>query len=340
MPGFTYRDAGVDIEAKSHAMELIEEAVRATYGPEVLWGMGAFGGLYSIARLKEYKHPVLVATTDGVGTKTAIASIMGRFDTIGRDIVNHSVNDCLVQGAEPLFFLDYVASAKLHPETIAEIVKGVAEACREAGCALLGGETAEMPSIYHQDSYDLVGTLVGAVERDQIIDGSRIAAGDALIGLASKGLHTNGFSLVRKLFRPEDYQRFYPELGKTLGEELLTPHRSYLEIVRCLRKVLDIKGLAHITGGGFQDNIPRILPDGLGVEIRQGTWPVLPIFRLIQAVGPVEEAEMYHVFNMGIGMVAVAAEGEAESALSPLRGEAYLIGRVIEWRGGPRVVLT
>ncbi len=340
MPGLTYKEAGVDIEAGNRAVELMKEAVRSTYGPEVLWGIGSFGGLYSAARLKEYKHPVLVASTDGVGTKTEVACAMGRFDTIGVDIVNHCINDCLVQGAEPLFFLDYVASARLHPESVAEIVRGAACACREAGCALLGGETAEMPGIYHQGSYDLVGTLVGVVERDEIIDGTRVAPGDVLIGLASSGLHTNGFSLVRKLFGPEDYLRHRPELRRTLGEELLTPHRSYLEVIRRLRKEIDIKGLAHITGGGFLDNIPRILPEGLAVEIELDSWAVPPIFRLIQKAGRVEEGEMYHVFNMGIGMVVVLAEGEAKRALDAAADEAYLMGKVVEWRGGAKVVLS
>ena len=336
MPGLTYKEAGVDTEAEDRAIELMKEDVRSTYGPEVI--KGSWGPLYSIAKLKSYREPVLVASTDGVGSKTAIAAALARFDTIGYDIVNHCVNDILVQGAEPLLFLDYIASAKLKPEIIAEIVRGVARACKEAGCVLIGGETAEMPGIYQEGSYDLVGTVVGVVEREEIIDGSSIREGDMVLGLASSGLHTNGFSLVRKIFRKGEFGRFYKELGCTLGEKFLEPHRSYLESIRRLREKVAAKGLAHITGGSFPANIPRILSEGLAVEMRLDSWAVPPIFCLIQEAGKVEVAEMYGVFNMGIGMVAVVEAEETEEALKALSGEAYLVGKVVRQREERRVI--
>ena len=340
--GGLYAEAGVDIESGNRAVELMSAAVRSTYGPEVLLGIGAFGGLFSAAALKAYASPVLVASTDGVGTKVMVAAAARRFDTIGWDLVNHCVNDILVQGARPLFFLDYIAAPELVPGQIAEVVGGVAAACREAGCALLGGETAEMPGVYRPGEMDLAGTIVGVVEREEIIDGSAIEEGDLLVGLPSNGLHTNGYSLVRKVFAGASLGREMPELdGRTLGEELLRVHRSYLAPVECLREAVRVKGLAHITGGGFVDNLPRILPDGLGARINKDSWAVPPIFGLIQERAGVTEDEMYHVFNMGIGMIAVVGRGSADQALKALSGEGLVVGEVVSWQQdeGERVVI-
>ena len=323
-----YAAAGVDIEAGNRAVDLMSAAVRSTYGPEVLLGIGAFGGLFDATALKRYEAPVLVASTDGVGTKTMVAVAADRYDTIGQDIVNHCVNDILVQGAEPLFFLDYIAAPVLTPERIAAVVGGVAAACREAGCALLGGETAEMPGVYAPGEMDLAGTIVGIVERDQVIDGSNIEAGDILIGLPSNGLHTNGYSLVRRVFDQMPLDTVISELGTTLGTELLRVHRSYLAPVRALRQAVRIKGLAHITGGGFIDNIPRTLPEGLGARIEADSWRIPPIFSLIQERSGVERDEMYHVFNLGIGMVAIIGPDSADEALKALDGEGSIIGWV------------
>jgi len=334
-----YADAGVDIEAGNRAVELMAAAVRSTYGPEVLLGIGAFGGSFDATGLKEYDAPVLVASTDSVGTKVMVACAAGRYDTIGQDIVNHCVDDILVQGARPLFFLDYIASPVLVPEQIAQVVEGVAVACREAGCALIGGETAELPGVYQPGEMDLVGAIVGVVEREEIIDGSTIRAGDVLLGLPSNGLHTNGYSLVRKVFERVSLDEFIPELGHALGDELLRVHRSYLAPIESLRESVQIKGLAHLTGGSFIDNIPRILPDGLGVEIDVGSWGVPPIFGLIQTRSGMDAREMYRVFNMGIGMIVVAAAEAADLAIEILGRETRAIGRVVPWSDGQRVVI-
>ena len=329
MSSSAYRAAGVDIDAGNRAVELMAEAVRSTYGPEVLAGIGAFGGLYDAAGLQRAARPVLVASTDGVGTKTKVATALGRVEGLGEDIVNHCVNDILVQGARPLFFLDYVASSQLDPEVVARIVAGAARACRQAGCALLGGETAEMPGVYAPGEIDVVGTIVGWVERDEIIDGSAIAPGDVAVGLASSGLHTNGYSLARRALAGERLTGEHPALGRPLGEALLEPHRSYLPVVERLRSRVRIKGLAHITGGGFDDNIPRILPEGVSVRLDPASWPVPPLFRLIQRLGGVAEAEMYRVFNMGVGMVAFVARGDAPAALELAGPEAWSIGEAV-----------
>ncbi|NOZ28304.1 MAG: phosphoribosylformylglycinamidine cyclo-ligase [Chloroflexi bacterium] len=334
----SYREAGVDIEAGARAVELMKEAVRATYGPEVLLGIGAFGGLFDVSALKGMEAPVLVASTDGVGTKTKIATALGRFDTIGHDIVNHCINDILVQGARPLFFLDYIASSKLDPEMVAEVVRGCAEACKAAGCALLGGETAEMPGVYAPDEFDLVGTIVGVVDRHEIVDGRSIIPGDAIIGLASSGLHTNGYSLARRVFRGWDLRAVVPELGRPLGEALLAPHRSYLAEVRRLREAgVVIKGMAHITGGGLIDNPPRIFPEGVAARIQRGSWPVPPIFQLIQRVGGVSEEEMAHVFNLGLGMLLIVPAEQADEALRVLGDDAWQVGEMVPCGGGPVV---
>jgi len=324
-----YRAAGVDIAAGNRAVDLMREAVRATYGPEVLAGIGAFGGLYDAARLQRARAPVLVASTDGVGTKTRLALALDQVEGLGLDIVNHCINDVLVQGAQPLFFLDYIAMSRLDAELVARIVGGAARACRAAGCALLGGETAEMPGVYAPGEIDLVGTIVGWVERERIIDGSTIVAGDVAIGFASSGLHTNGFSLARRALAEEPMTGEHPALGRPLGEALLEPHRSYLPVVRRLGGAVRLKGLAHVTGGGFDENVPRILPPGVSARLDSTAWPVPALFRLIQRLGQVDEAEMYRVFNMGVGLLAFVASSDRERALEAAGPGAWAIGEAV-----------
>lgn len=300
--GATYQDAGVDIEAGNQAVKLMKDAVQSTYNKRVLAGIGSFGGLFDISNLGE--NPVLVASTDGVGTKVELAARLGRLAGVGEDIVNHCINDILVQGARPLFFLDYFAAAKLKPEQAAEIVSGMATACREASCALLGGETAEMPGVYNEKAFDVAGTIVGVVERTKILPrSSEMRIGDLLVGFTSSGPHTNGFSLIRKICQKHDMNAWRPEIKSSLADALLAPHRSYLNIVE--PALPWIKGLAHITGGGFIENIPRALPENLQVAIDLSSWPIPPLFQWLQAQGGIELEEMFHVFNMGIGMVAV-----------------------------------
>ena len=339
----TYRDAGVDIDAGNYSVQLIKDSVRATYRPEVLGDLGGFGGLFALNAAK-YKEPVLVSGTDGVGTKLKLAFLLNKHDTIGQDAVAMCVNDILVQGAEPLFFLDYLAVGKLLPQQVAAIVKGVAAACQESGCALIGGETAEMNGFYPEGEYDIAGFAVGVVEKSQIITSERVKDGDILLGLPSSGLHSNGFSLVRKIVF--DVKGFtgaepLPELGgKTLGEELLTPTRLYPRVCLPLIGQFHLHGMAHITGGGFYDNIPRALPDGFGCEIDAGAWEMPPIFRLLQSWGNVEWPEMYRTFNMGIGMVLIVDEKDAAAVSSHLaeKGETvYSIGRVT--RGAHQVTI-
>lgn len=335
--GMTYRSAGVDIDAGNRLVGLIRNLVKPTYRPEVLDEVGGFGGQFRLD-VSKYKEPVLVAGADGVGTKLRVAMEMGVHHTVGIDLVAMCVNDVLAQGAEPLFFLDYLAVGKLVPEQAAEIIKGVAEGCRQAGCALLGGETAEMPDMYGPSDYDLAGFAVGVAERSRIIDGSAIEAGDAILGLASNGLHSNGYSLARKvLLGPvEDKPALglgdpIAELGCTLGEELLKPTRIYVPLVLPLLEKYEIHGLAHITGGGLVDNIGRILPPGLVAAIRSNSWPVPPIFKLIQERGQVIEAEMRRVFNLGLGYVIVAPPPAAEAMAAELsrQGErCWLVGEV------------
>lgn len=326
----TYASAGVDIAAGTRATEMMADAVRSTYGKEVLAGLGAFGGLFDASALKNMNTPVLVASTDGVGTKTKVAARLNRWGSVGQDLVNHCINDILVQGARPLFFLDYVASSKLNPEQIAALVGGVATACREAGCALLGGETAEMPGVYVEGEFDLAGTIIGVVERDQIIDGSRIQVGDAIIGLPSTGLHTNGFSLARHILDSLDWETSHPDLDQSVGDALLAVHRSYLKPVQQLWNAgVDIRGLAHITGGGFIDNLPRILPENVGANIQRGKWPELPIFKLIQQSGQVADNEMFHVFNMGIGMLVIVPAEQVQQTLNTLPDDGYHIGEIV-----------
>ncbi|MFQ6100426.1 MAG: phosphoribosylformylglycinamidine cyclo-ligase [Anaerolineae bacterium] len=340
-PKSAYAAAGVDIEAKMGIFERMQAAVESTYTPAVLAGMGAFGGLFSLDELLKARDPVLVSSTDSVGTKTMIAQAMGRYETIGHDIVNHCVNDVLVQGARPLFFLDYIAAGKLEPDVIVAIVTSCAEACRASGCVLIGGETAEMPGVYRPGTFDLVGTLVGWVEREAIVDGRDVRPGDVCLGLPSTGLHTNGYSLARRVFADVSWETVLPELGRPLGEVLLIPHKAYLKEFETLVVAgVRIKAMAHITGGGFFDNIPRVLPPGVGAQIDRAAWEVPVIFRMIQERGQVDEVEMYHIFNMGIGLVLLVDEREVERVLQALSGEAVAIGEAIPWDGnGPRVLL-
>ncbi|KIL37731.1 phosphoribosylaminoimidazole synthetase [Cohnella kolymensis] len=336
-----YKQAGVDIAAGNEAVDRMKKHVQKTFRPEVLTGLGGFGGLFSLNKDK-YEEPVLVSGTDGVGTKLKLAFAMDKHDTIGIDAVAMCVNDVVVTGAEPLFFLDYLACGKLVPEKIEAIVKGVADGCEQAGCALIGGETAEMPGMYQDGEYDIAGFTVGIVDRPKVIDGSSIQRGDAVIGLASSGVHSNGFSLVRKLLLEQKGYALTEtpaELkGKTLGDTLLEPTRIYVkQILRLLEKVT-VKGMAHITGGGFIENIPRVLPEGVNVDIKRGAWPVLPIFSLMQQAGGISDRDMFTTFNMGIGMVLVVPEEQAEQVLTAAReqGEqAYRIGTVTD---GSRVV--
>ncbi|HLG77363.1 MAG TPA: phosphoribosylformylglycinamidine cyclo-ligase [Ktedonobacteraceae bacterium] len=332
-----YAASGVDIDAGEQAVYLMREAVRATQGAEVLEGIGAFAGVFSAQKLLRMRQPVLVSSTDGVGTKTLIAAQAGRYDTIGYDIVNHSVNDLITQGARPLFFMDYLAVNKLDPNQAAAIVQGIAHACREAGCALLGGETAEMPDVYMPGAFDLAGTIVGVAEEEETHNGATIEPGDVILGLPSNGLHTNGYSLARKIFAPYPLDTVFPELGETLADALLRPHRSYLREVTQLRSYLAdrgryIKGIAHITGGGFQGNIARILPARTQAVIDINTWSVPPIFQLLARLGHLPQAELYRTFNMGIGMVIVLSPKSALDARSVLP-EMVTIGTITEGAG-------
>ncbi len=325
-----YEDAGVQLEAKLQALNEAKAELEATYTREVLRGFGAFGGLWDAQALKAMRHPVLVATTDGVGTKTLLALEWGRLEGLGYDLVNHSVNDLLCQGARPLFFMDYLAAARLEPNILATLLRSLAEACRALGIPLLGGETAEMPGVYREGAWDLAGTLVGVVEREDILGPDRVRPGDWLLALPSSGPHTNGYSLIRKVIAGEDPWVLRPELGESLAEALLRPHRAYLGEFEAL-KDLELHAIAHITGGGLPENLPRALPKGLGAEIQRGSWPVPPIFPYLQRLGAIPEEEMYRVFNMGIGLVLVLPEEAAQEALK--RVEAYAIGRVVEGTG-------
>jgi phosphoribosylformylglycinamidine synthase I len=327
-----YAASGVNIVAAEHAKRLMREAVRSTQGPEVLAGMGAFAGMFSADCLQKMRRPALVASTDEVGTKTLIAAQAGRFNTIGHDLVHHCVNDMLTQGAEPLFFMDYLAMSRLDPVLAATIVNSVAEACREVGCALLGGETSEMPDIYQHGAFDLSGTIVGVVEQEEAPNSSTIRAGDVLLGLPASGLHTNGYSLARRVLAPYPLDTIFPELGESLVDALLRPHRCYLREIRLLREYLAdrgrfIKGIAHITGGGFEGNISRILPPGMQAVIDTRSWKVPPLFRLLSRLGNIEFTEQYRIFNMGIGIVLVLSPKgalEARCVLPELLSVGYI----------------
>lgn len=331
----TYKSAGVDVEEGQKAVALMKNAVKETFTKNVLTGLGGFGGLFELD-LEGISKPVLVSGTDGVGTKLKLAFMMDKHDTIGQDCVAMCVNDILCQGAKPLFFLDYLATGKLKAERAETIVTGIAKACKESGAALIGGETAEMPGFYDEGEYDLAGFVVGIVDKDQMITGEGIQPGDALVGIASSGVHSNGFSLARKILfeqenmKPEEHSL---RLNKSIGEALLTPTRLYVKPILKLMKTLEIKGMSHITGGGFYENIPRMLPSGVGIEIKRGSFPVPEIFTMIQDLGNIKTQEMYKTFNMGIGMVLAVSKEDLERTLGTLKEsgeEAFHIGNVIK----------
>lgn len=341
--GVTYKDAGVDIDAGNAFVRMIKPLVKATSRPEVIADIGGFGGLFSLNTAK-YKHPVLVSGTDGVGTKLKIAFMTDRHDTVGIDLVAMCVNDIVVQGAEPLFFLDYLATGHLLPEKAAEIVKGISNGCVQAGCALIGGETAEMPGFYSDDEYDLAGFTVGVVDRDRLIDGSSITVGDRLIGISSSGLHSNGYSLARKVIFDRmglNTDSLLPGLGKTVADELLTPTRIYVKSVLNLLRDFTINGIAHITGGGLLENIPRVLPSSCKALLDRTAWEIPAVFRFLQEGGSINEEEMLRTFNCGIGMVLVVPEKEADDILIRLSGlseTAFLIGEVAKCNPGTECV--
>jgi len=336
-----YKSSGVDIDAGNETVRRIKSLARATFTPGVLSEIGSFGGLFQLDR-ESYREPVLVSSADGVGTKLKVAFMTGRHNTVGADLVNHCVNDILVQGAQPLFFLDYLATGKLSPDVAEQVIAGVARGCRDNGCALIGGETAEMPGFYADGEYDIAGFIVGVVDKPKIIDGRSIVPGDALIGLPSAGLHTNGYSLARRVLF--DLHRLppngvHPELGMSIADALLAPHRSYLRPIRPLLDAEIVKGLAHITGGGITENLPRILPDGCGAVIHPGTWSVPPLFVLLQRLGSIPASEMFRAFNMGVGLIVACDAERAQDVLGLLaragEREARIIGQVA---GGDRTV--
>ncbi len=335
----TYRDAGVDIDAGDEFVSRITPLVRSTFRKEVLTDLGGFGGLFKFDAAR-YEEPVLVSGTDGVGTKLKLAFMMDRHNTVGIDLVAMCVNDIAVSGAEPLFFLDYFATGKLSVSTAESVVSGIVEGCRQAGCALIGGETAEMPSFYPEGEYDLAGFAVGVVDRKRIIDGRTIRPGDAVIGVASSGVHSNGFSLARRTLFDQaklDVHARLPELDQPLGEVLLAPTRIYAKTILSLISRTTVKGIAHITGGGLTENVPRVLPNGTIARLRRGSWPVPPIFSVIQRRGAVGDEEMYRVFNMGIGLVIVCDEAEADrviTALGELGERAWRIGEIVQGLSG------
>ncbi len=323
--GLTYRDAGVDIEEAERFVNLLRPLARATFRPEVASDIGAFNALFRLD-LSKYKRPLLVSSTDGVGTKLKIAFMLNRHDTVGIDLVAMSVNDILTCGAEPLFFLDYIATGRLSSDKGLEIIKGISKGCQEAGCSLIGGETAEMPGFYNPDEYDLCGFAVGIVEEEEVITGKDIMPGDLLIGLASNGLHSNGYSLVRRIIEQRGLRldQYMPELKTTLAEELLKPTRIYVKAFMALKRSgITVRGMAHITGGGITGNLPRILPEGLSAVIEKGSWEILPIFHLIKEMGNVPEEELFRTFNMGIGYIIIVAEGDLDNAISLLQEAGY-----------------
>ncbi len=342
--GLSYKDSGVDVEAGYKSVSLIKNHVKNTFRKEVLTDIGGFGALFLLESFKNMKEPVLVSGTDGVGTKLKLAFVMDRHDTVGIDCVAMCVNDIICNGAEPLFFLDYIACGKNFPEKIAEIVKGVADGCKMAGASLVGGETAEMPGFYPEDEYDLAGFAVGIVDRENIINGSSIKKGDTVIGIASSGLHSNGFSLVRKILRPSssNVNEFVETINASLGDALLAPTKIYVKPILELIKNINVKGISNITGGGFIENIPRMLPNGLCAKINEGTWDILPIFELLQSAGEVNRMDMYNTFNMGIGMVLAVDCSDAEKTVELLNSygeKAYIIGEIVEGESGVEICL-
>ena len=329
-----YKTAGVDIEAGYRSVELMKEYVKGTMRPEVLGGLGGCSGAFSLEKIKGMEKPVLLSGTDGVGTKIQLAFLMDRHDTVGIDCVAMCVNDVVCAGAEPLFFLDYIACGKNYPEKIATIVKGVAEGCKQSGAALIGGETAEHPGLMPEEEYDLAGFAVGVADEKDLITGEHIKAGDILIGIASSGVHSNGFSLVRKVFAvtKESLGVYYDELGTTLGDALLTPTRIYVKALRAVRDAgVTIKGCSHITGGGFYENIPRMLPEGVSARVQKESYPIPPIFGLLQKTGNLEEKMMYNTYNMGLGMVLAVDKADADRTVEALKAageQAYIVGDV------------
>lgn len=341
--GFTYKDSGVDVDAGNRFVHRIRNIVKDTFTKEVLTDIGGFAALFD-ARFKEYQHPVLVSSTDGVGTKLKIAHMMNVHHTVGIDAVAMCVNDIVVTGARPLFFLDYIACGKLNEDVLVDVIKGIAEGCKIADCALIGGETAEHPNVMQADDYDIAGFSVGVVDRQQIINGTGIKKGDAIIGIASSGVHSNGFSLVRKLlFEMKNYtvETTFNELSKPLGQTLLEPTRIYVKPILTALTSAPIKGLVHITGGGFYENIPRILPDNTAALINKASFPVPPIFKIIQRDGAVDDKEMFTTFNMGIGMMCIADKKDADALTASLSrsGEhAYIIGEIISRADAPVIL--
>ncbi len=338
----TYKSAGVDIEAGEETVYRIKEHVQSTYNENVLANIGSFGGMFA-ANFKDMAEPVLVSSIDGVGTKVKVAAMSGKYESIGMDIVNHCIDDILVQGASPLFFLDYFATSRLVPSVVEQIIKGMGQACRDAGCALIGGETAEMPGVYLENEFDIAGCIVGVVDKQNVIDGSKVRPGDAVIGIASSGLHTNGYSLVRRLFfEDNDYKvdQYVPELGANLGDVLLAPHKSYLSVVNKVREHCDVHAMAHLTGGGFYSNIPRVLPEDCQVTVERRSWSMPPIFDLIQKTGNIDNLEMHRTFNMGIGMVLIVNRDQAVEAVNIINENndtAWIIGAVHP--GGREVIV-
>lgn len=331
-----YKTAGVDIEAGYKSVELMKEYVKGTMREEVLGGLGGFSGAFSLKKIKEMDDPVLLSGTDGCGTKVKLAFIMDKHDTIGIDAVAMCVNDVACAGGEPLFFLDYIACGKNYPEKIASIVKGVAEGCRMSDAALIGGETAEHPGLMPEDDYDIAGFTVGVVDRKDMITGENIKPGDVLVGIASSGVHSNGFSLVRKVFEmtKESLDTYYDEIGTTLGEALIAPTKIYVKAMKSVKNAgVTVKGCSHITGGGFYENIPRMLPDGVSARVNKDSYPVLPIFKLLQKTGGIEEKMMYNTYNMGLGMVLALDPKDVDTAIKAIEeaGEkAYVVGEIIE----------
>lgn len=335
MNTITYQEAGVDIPKLDQFKKGIRSSIHQTYGPEVLSKIGGFGGLFRLNK-KKYKDPVLVSSVDGVGTKLKVAAMMNRHDTVGIDIVSHCANDIVVQGAKPLFFLDYIGTGRLEPAVGDAVIQGLVKGCQIAGCALIGGETAEMPGMYEPGDYDLVGTIVGVVEKSKIIDGSKVKAGDVLLGLPSNGLHTNGYSLARRIFFDSlgwNVDQVIPELGESLGNALLKPHTCYSNAILKVDRQVPIHALSHLTGGGFPGNIPRVLPKGCKARVRKGTWKVLPIFELMQRHGNISDDEMHRTFNMGVGMVVIVSPRDAMKTQKLFKKEGFeavVIGEVVK----------
>jgi phosphoribosylformylglycinamidine cyclo-ligase len=338
----TYASAGVNIEAGNEVVQRIKPHAKRTFTPGVLTGLGGFGALFQ-HDFSTYAEPILVSSTDGVGTKLKIAFDLNRHDTVGRDLVAMCVNDLICLGAKPLFFLDYFATGKLSPENAEQVVKGIADGCVESGCALIGGETAELPGFYAEGEYDLAGFTVGVVDKPRIIDGSSVKVGDVVLGLASSGLHSNGYSLARKVLEPLGYESVHEELSGTLGDAMLEPTRLYIKPLLSLIETVEVKAIANITGGGFYENIPRALPEGTRAQISRGSWPIHPLFKLIEKHGHVEEREMFTTFNMGVGMVIVVAAEAVEATIAHLGSQGvptHRIGEIVAGEGAADVVLV